>query len=219
VKWTLPVAIAIMVSLLAPLASADDIRTYVGLSAGWSGLGEVPIKNDVLGTTAVAFAKGGGAFGAEAGFDSGVIRPSFRVDYRHNGIARVVDSGLVGVPLGPTDDIDMVTIMADLAIDIPVPGIADQLEFYLGGGFGAGGMGTRDIWDWEFAYSGFVGFYVPIFEPIGFELGYRYTGTTEGLTLSDEVGGVYADIGVHEVSLGVRWVFGGGEKLSTGEDE
>jgi hypothetical protein len=74
---TLPVAIAIMVSLLAPLASADDIRTYVGLSAGWSGLGEVPIKNDALGTVAVAFAKGGGGLGAEAGFDSGVIRPRF----------------------------------------------------------------------------------------------------------------------------------------------
>jgi hypothetical protein len=30
-KWTLPVAIAIMVSLLAPLASADDIRPYVAV--------------------------------------------------------------------------------------------------------------------------------------------------------------------------------------------
>jgi len=187
---------------MATLASGQDIYLIGRVGPSFP---NADIEDQFFGDLATLDMDTGWVIGGGAGIDFGAARAGLGVDYRSADIAGAdvrpgatasLSSGSIGV----------LTVLSEFDVDAPV--VKDWLEFNLGFGIGAAQLRSDAADEWDFAYSVGGGFYLLRFEPFGIDLRYRFVSTTPGFRLTEPPNAQTLQWSAHEVTFGVRYVFG-----------
>ncbi len=198
--------LAVLVTLIAGSAMAQEQGFYVGAGAGLSLPEDIDIEGGAIATDA-GMDLGWGAVGALGYAYGNGLRTEVELGYRSNGV-----DDLSGVA-GGTGDIDALTIMVNALYDLHN---SSPLTPYIGGGLGwidldlsgvtpVGGSTISDN-DGDFAYQGIAGVSLRVADQIQLFTEYRYLSSFSDFRVATNAGaGVNADYADHSFMVGVRF--------------
>ena len=208
-------AASLLIGLGLAAPSAAQVRGYATASVGMlmppttdyikTGIDPITSEatNELLSATGATGT--GYTFGGGIGVDLGRVRPEFRVDYHKAPFESAWPVPGVSAQVPPSG-LPVLTMMGELHFDIPL--VNDWLEVHGGAGLGAAQLRTDIAPDWDMAWSGSAGFYMPRFDPFGIDLTYRYTGLAEGFVRNPHPKYEATRWHAHEISLSLRFFWG-----------
>ncbi|WP_417319807.1 OmpA family protein [Emcibacter sp.] len=212
-------------ALLSVTAQAEDGNWYAGAEAGYSLLGTEKSTGASSGLNLRNKFSDGAALGLIGGYDYGTLRFEGELGYHSHGLdsLAVTNAGGMGLASGSADGSSrLVTLMANVVIDVFDRNDGMGIEPFIGAGLGLGRVDWTSI-DYvaekktTFAYQAFAGVRVPVSDSLDVSAKYRYLMTDDvGLRAADD-SNFKASYDVHDFLLGLTYRFGGSKKTAAEE--